>query len=995
MDNIKKPSAIMRPAPFWSWNDKLDESECRRQIREMTEKGWGSFFMHSRVGLVTPYLSEEWMNLISACADEAQKNGIYAWLYDEDKWPSGYAGGVVPLMNEEFRSRSLMLLKKDGITEDDTLVKEIEINGAVYFICKRVAPLNSEWFNGFSYVDLMNPKAVKAFLDSTHEKYKESVGEYFGDTIPGIFTDEPCYVFNYGAENAPWSEYLPDFFINMKGYDITEHVHKLFFDVEDYKKIRYDYYEACTALFKQSFTKQYYDWCNANNLIFTGHFMSEDSCWYQTQWSGDVMSHYEFMHWPGTDKLGRNIHLNITNKQCASACDQLNKERAFSEVFGCMGGQVSFFERKWIGDWQTVLGINFVNHHLSLYSMRGERKRDYPANLFYQQPWWQEERGMSDYFARICAFASEGKRDVNILLMQPLSSVWSEYSPIHAINGHSLENVYDRPFEIFARRLMESKLDYHIGNENLMKKFGSVNGNKIVVGQHEYGCVLVPPMANMMQSTYDLLQEFSANGGKLIFTEKQPWMIEAVECSDNNFKNYETGRSIEDSINILSAYNQGRPAVIDKITGGNAHSIWLHARDFEGNKRYFFINTNKDRTVKAAVKIPKAEAYGIMDLLDGSFYKLENYKSEGDFIEFDITFAPSGSVLIAAGSEALSADSGLPSVLGCGVMFIDLNNKMSAAVVDSFDCEVLDDNVLLLNNFKLDMEGYDFYSGPICKAWHSIFYKAPDGTPFTAQYSFYSNIDIAGCYAAIEMAENNDEILFNGEPVTALKSKGEQGAFDPNRSWLDVNFTKVPLPLIKQGMNTIVIKGKKINNVTGSGFHKRVEEPMKSYFPTEAEEAYICGDFSLSQISDSIYVIDKKKDITGHNITLEGYPFYAGKVKLTGSFEIDAVKPDSAVFLNFINANRSSLIIKINGEDVATSLWLPNIFDISKFVKDGVNSFEIIFATTLVNCFGPNRISGIKNSDGIGPGSFCDINSFQEKYELFDYGIEKFSVFVI
>ena len=152
-------------------------------------------------------------------------------------------------------------------------------------------------------------------------------------------------------------------------------------------------------------------------LKFVGHFMAEDSCCYQTPWVGDVMSHYEYMTWPGTDKLSRTISQNVTNKQASTVADQLNKERAFSEVFGCEGGQVAFFERKWIGDWQTVLGINFVNHHLSLYSMRGERKRDYPANLFYQQPWWDEEKYLADYFARICAFSAEGKRDVSILYL--------------------------------------------------------------------------------------------------------------------------------------------------------------------------------------------------------------------------------------------------------------------------------------------------------------------------------------------------------------------------------------------------------------------------------------------------------------------------------------------------------------------------------------------------------------------------------------------------
>src|SRR3989304_765548 len=146
MESLSNPSAMMRPAPFWSWNDRLDEEELRRQIREMADKGWGGFFMHSRVGLVTGYLSDEWMRLINACADEAEKNGNYAWLYDEDKWPSGFAGGAVPEKDEVYRSRALVLMRKGTATANDSVLASVRSGVAEYEICKRVSPLGSGWF---------------------------------------------------------------------------------------------------------------------------------------------------------------------------------------------------------------------------------------------------------------------------------------------------------------------------------------------------------------------------------------------------------------------------------------------------------------------------------------------------------------------------------------------------------------------------------------------------------------------------------------------------------------------------------------------------------------------------------------------------------------------------------------------------------------------------------------------------------------------------------
>ena len=135
---------------------------------------------------------------------EAQKTGMYAWLYDEDKWPSGFAGGIVPEADQAFRSRWLVLVEKSACAENDEVVASVTHKGVDYEIRKRVEPLANLWFNGTSYVDLMNPKAVRAFIDCTHEKYKGICGEQFGKTIPGMFTDEPCYLM-YGHTMCPLS----------------------------------------------------------------------------------------------------------------------------------------------------------------------------------------------------------------------------------------------------------------------------------------------------------------------------------------------------------------------------------------------------------------------------------------------------------------------------------------------------------------------------------------------------------------------------------------------------------------------------------------------------------------------------------------------------------------------------------------------------------------------------------------------------------------------
>ena len=104
---FRNPGAEYRCTPFWAWNCSLDEQLLKDEIGFMQEMGMGGFHMHTRAGMSVPYLSDEYMGKIRTCVEEARKRGMLAWLYDEDKWPSGFAGGLVT-RKEENRQRFLL-----------------------------------------------------------------------------------------------------------------------------------------------------------------------------------------------------------------------------------------------------------------------------------------------------------------------------------------------------------------------------------------------------------------------------------------------------------------------------------------------------------------------------------------------------------------------------------------------------------------------------------------------------------------------------------------------------------------------------------------------------------------------------------------------------------------------------------------------------------------------------------------------------------------------
>ena len=994
LKKFSTPPAIYRPAPFWSWNDKLDEQELRRQIREMANKGWGGYFMHSRVGLVTGYLSDEWMQLVKACAEEAKATGTYAWLYDEDKWPSGFAGGIVP-QNPEYRSRALVALKKEQITEDDTVLAEYTEDDTTYFICKRVSPLGNKWFNGASYVDLMNPEAVKYFIKCTHEKYKEHCGEFFGKEIPGIFTDEPCYLMegHYNVPALPWSEYLPSFFQNLKGYDIQKHLVELFFDIGDYKRIRFDFFDSATRLFIESFTKQYYEWCEENNLIMTGHFMAEDTLPYQLQWIGAAMPHYEFMHWPGIDKLGRHIEQVVTVKQVTSAADQLGKERSFCEVFGCIGQQCSFYHRKWIADWQAALGISFVNHHLSLYSMRGERKRDYPANLYYQQPWWNDEKEFGDYIGRLSYVVSQGKRNVDILILHTISSVWSEYSPLHKKNNLMVEKgVYDEPFTRLSKALLAYKLDFHYGDEIIMEKHARVEGGKLIIGQHAYSSVIVPPSLTLRSNTVKLLKQFASEAGadRIIFLKPRPTRIDGKAAELDWPGGIVSKDSINEVIDYLDKLYQDRIRVIDKVTGRNAEAILCHERTAGDDRWMLLVNTEENREINANISIPETRKPYILDLSSGELYDCE-CTIDGTRINLDIKFYPAGSIVLYFTESKLDAKP-LPGYLDSGVQFI--SNPDTISMANGWEVSLLESNVLPLNNVTLYMDGkLVLENGPIAKAWHEHFYSAPEGSLFKAEYTFdVLNVPDGEMFAVIEVAENLDRITLNGKTVTPLKTKGELGALNLDKSWKDINFTKVPITgLIQQGKNTLILEGKKSNNITGPGTHIGVKN-FKEHMPTEVETVYILGNFSVVNENNTRFWIDGNMEKPDHkDLTTSGYPFYAGRAQFTAQFIYsgDNTKP---LYLQLNGVEAACVEIYVNGKYAGTKRWAPYVCNISELVHKGKNDIKLIASTTLFNLMGPGWINNIEDLLFVGPGTFVNLANFTEQYTFMPFGIKGASI---
>ena len=355
-DPIKRsfaaPGNEWRGAPFWSWNDDLDPDEIRWQIQEMKRGGLGGFFMHNRIGLVTPYMSSRWMECIAAAVEEARKQRMFAWLYDEDRWPSGFGGGLVVGRNPDFAMRYLELVPSESKGEHRFAVRLADGDLHSY---RSLAPGErpepgelpqqfqvcaappSPWFNDQPYADNMNPDSVKAFIEICYEPYRERFSRHFGKTIPGIFTDEPNVFSLHNTapgRRLPWTPRLPAEFQQRRGYDLVERLPELFAANPAFSKTRHDFWRTVAELFAEAYCKQLGEWCQDNGLELTGHMLGEQDFEEEIAAGGAAMPSLQYMQRPGIDILMEQTREVLTCKQASSIAHQMGRQRTLSETYG-------------------------------------------------------------------------------------------------------------------------------------------------------------------------------------------------------------------------------------------------------------------------------------------------------------------------------------------------------------------------------------------------------------------------------------------------------------------------------------------------------------------------------------------------------------------------------------------------------------------------------------------------------------------------------------
>ena len=116
---FKTPSAEYTTAPFFVWNYKITKEEIDKFMVDFKNQGSSQVFVHPRPGLITEYLSDEWFELFKYTVEKGKELGMKVWIYDENSYPSGFAGGHVPdQMPESYNQGQGLKMTKFEVLPD-------------------------------------------------------------------------------------------------------------------------------------------------------------------------------------------------------------------------------------------------------------------------------------------------------------------------------------------------------------------------------------------------------------------------------------------------------------------------------------------------------------------------------------------------------------------------------------------------------------------------------------------------------------------------------------------------------------------------------------------------------------------------------------------------------------------------------------------------------------------------------------------------------------
>jgi len=606
------------------------------------------------------------------------------------------------------------------------------------------------------------------------------------------------------------------------------------------------------------------------------------------------------------------------------------------------------------------MGVNLLCQHLSLYSLRGCRKRDYPPSIFYQQPWWNDYPMLGDYFARLGAALTAGRHRADLLVLHPIGSAWALHDPGTDAPVERLNNALVR----LSEGLLHLQRDFDYGDETILARHGEVEDGRLRVGACSYAAVIVPPSVTWRSSTVDLLSQFAGAGGILIFAgEPLPELVDAQPSSRIAEELLPRARRVANHHDALRGLLDGLVEAdirVRRTDGSLAPAIHCHSRDLGERKQIIFLaNINNQHSVDTVITLRGHGRLEEWDPATGAIRPLPVELPEGRTVT-RLSFPRAGSHLLYFDPRRK------PLAKRAPVERVALRQALS----NTWQIERTEPNALTLDYAAFQL-GKAEWNPPTPTIWiNEQLLRAGQAGPLTLRYAFDASFDLsrplAGnqkappCYLVMERP-NKFRVTVNGKKIAYRPAAGW---------WTDIEFFKLDITsALKPGGNVIELATRyEPTKELGGG-------PGTPPPKMEIESVYLIGQFNVQQKRGRApegpprFVVVPPTEVADvGDLGPQGLRFYRGAVIYRQTVEVERDSFDK-VYLEFDQLDHILSKVRVNGKEAARLAWQPWRLDVTKLVKSGSNKFEVEVVGSCRNLLGPHH-----HVDGelfaVGPSAF-------------------------
>lgn len=470
------------------------------------------------------YLTSEpnWQTLVQV-VESCRQMGLLVWIYDEEGYPSGAAGGLVLKDNPRFEA---IVLAYDPSQADPFILRP----------AYEYTHASNNFHAARRYPNLLDEGAVGAFIEKTHEAYWRRLQQHFGSTIRATFTDEPSLMaLDTGQLSeevrkrvpvkdpldptvrplpcVPWVEDLPQQYQARYGQDLMAVRKSLFTgQSEADRQVRRRYWALIADLVADRYFGRLEKWCEAHGVASSGHSLWEERPLHHVPLEGNALQCLRRMHIPGLDMLSSTPDAVFHGGWLAAALPAsaaliegrrqvMTEVSDFSEQMASKG-PASLSQMQATAAWQAALGVT----EFTLYYNRRQR----PA---------ADTRAYMEFVGRLNALLRDARPDPDVLLYYPIYDLWAEYvpmaRPLTLESQSALARQLIDSFMRLGRHLATAQVPFMLADHETLAG-AEVREGRLWVGRQSFTALVLPDGVELPDAAARIVEQFRPAGGHVL-----------------------------------------------------------------------------------------------------------------------------------------------------------------------------------------------------------------------------------------------------------------------------------------------------------------------------------------------------------------------------------------------------------------------------------------------------------------------------------------------